>query len=228
MIALIHEGALLGGRLWADTATIALPQSVADAAGRIDGLPENVVVRHGATLRAGVLPGTWPLTAEDIQFADESEATARAAVLAAARAAGAGDAVPEALSEVIRLAELSIDLQAGQARQAIGTPGYGQETEYSATQADARAYLAALQADASTGVTGYPFVAAELAARTAAGMAVTAQAVATEIVDKAATWLAALAAIKEVRRTAKLQIESAATVAAIAAVLTGLTWPAGA
>jgi len=82
-----------------------------------------------------------------------------------------------------------------------------------------------VQAAPDTAVDTYKFVAAELAARAAAGMPATAQAVAEEIVAQADAWKSALAEIKEVRRTAKLKIDAAADVATMAGIMSDLVWP---
>lgn len=138
-------------------------------------------------------------------------------------------ATPEAqenLAGWAALASATVDLQAGALRETIGTPGYGQTTEYDRTLEDARAFLEAAGADPATDPAGYPMVQAELdALEQATGLPRDPEAVAQEIVDLAAAWHAALAAIKRVRRLAKMRIQAAAGVEEIADILAGVEWP---
>ena len=224
MIAILHGDRVLA--LLADSAAINLSAgTAADTEVAVAGLAADVEVIHGCTVVAGC--GT-PTGRADLVIpaeAEAAEAEAHSVTYQEARDAGLSPAWPGDMAAWAALAEAVVDAQAGQAREAIGTPGYGQESEYTATEADARAFLAAVQAAPDTAVDTYKFVAAELAARAAAGMPATAQAVAEEIVAQADAWKSALAEIKEVRRTAKLKIDAAADVATMAGIMSDLVWP---
>ncbi|TVM15075.1 hypothetical protein DPQ33_16440 [Oceanidesulfovibrio indonesiensis] len=133
---------------------------------------------------------------------------------------------PTDLDGWTELACAAIDRQAGALRETIGTPGYGQLTEYDRTLEDARAFLETVGADPATDPAGYPMVQAEIDALAAAsGEAPDPAAVAQEIIDLAAAWHAAIAAIKRVRRLAKMRIQAAAGVEEIADILAGVEWP---
>jgi|GEM_PF-6213357 len=224
MIAILHGDTVLA--VLADTATIDLAAGTASDAGMsVSGLAAGVEVLYGVAVVAGC---SSPTTRADLVVSTATgaaEAAARHTLYRAAGAIGLSPAWPGNDAAWGMLAEAVVDAQAGQAREAIGTPGYGQETEYRDTETDARAYLAAVAADPNAAVTSYKFFGAELAARASAGLAATAQAVAEEIVTQADAWKSALAAIKEVRRTAKLKIDAAADVATMAGIVSGLVWP---
>jgi hypothetical protein len=119
--------------------------------------------------------------------------------------------------ETLRAAALArIDAEAESARLLFLTPGAGQAMEYLATEAEARAFLAAA-AGAHDGTApsleGYPFVAAEAAALAAVGSVVEPVALAEQLVAQADAWRAAGAAIKELRRAAKMRIAATTTAA---------------
>ncbi len=161
------------------------------------------------------LDGIWIVRCDDQQ---QILAAARASAVAVS---GSG---PTTLAGWHDLAASIVDAQAANAREAVGTTGYGQETEYINTEADARAFIAALAADETTDAADYPYLAAEIAAQAAAtGETPDAETVAHEIITEAESWAASLAQIKQARRTAKLQIAAATDVAGIAAVLAGLS-----
>jgi hypothetical protein len=130
---------------------------------------------------------------------------------------------PDALAALRTAASGKIDTAAETARLRFVTPGsamqivyYEKKTEaalFLATYADATAALAAVP-------TAWPFLAAELGIT-----ATTLFAVATTIGATAAQWIGIAAAIEAIRMAAKLQVTTAATGAAIDAVVAGLTWP---
>lgn len=209
-----------------------------------DGRVLNVLLRPEGALGVGELdltgvdtpvgPGwTWTggqWVSPEPALGPEAEAGRR--VLAVGLRAGISLRTPPPVEDVEGWRELAsriVDSQAGAIREALGTPGYGQTVEYERTEADARAYLAALAADPDTDPAAYPMLAAEIQAlEQATGEAaadVAAADVAQEILDLATAWGGALAAIKTLRRGAKLRIEIAADVGQIAEVLDELSWP---
>jgi len=114
-----------------------------------------------------------------------------------------------------------VDAEAEAARLRFITAGAGQALEYQATEAQARAYLAA----AAPVLADYPFLAAEVqAVDIATGTAPAASAVAAEIVAQADAWGAVGSAIKALRRAAKLRIEAATTHAEVRAAAL-IVWP---
>jgi hypothetical protein len=119
--------------------------------------------------------------------------------------------------ETLRVAALTrIDAEAEAARLLFLTPGAGQAMEYLATEAEARAFLAAA-ADAQGGkppsLDSYPFVVAEAAALARVGSVVEPVALAMQLVAQADAWRPAGAAIKELRRAAKMRTGAATTAA---------------
>lgn len=126
---------------------------------------------------------------------------------------------PEDLAAAKASAVAEVDALAEAARLRFITPGAGQSLEYAATEAEARAFVTA-------GGTGdpedWPWINAE---RLAAGGAATLAEVAQQVLALADAWRATGAAIKRIRRAAKLQIEAAATIAAVRAVVAGVDWP---
>lgn len=127
--------------------------------------------------------------------------------------------------EAVRAAALAeVDAAAEAARRQFLTPGAAQALEYTATEAEARAYAAAgMPAAVAAGT--YPFLEAELAALQAVGVAAALGEVAASVLHQAEAWRQAGAAIKALRRAAKLRIEAAGSVAAIRAAAQ-VTWPA--
>lgn len=122
-----------------------------------------------------------------------------------------GEGVPElragALAEIDQAAEI--------ARSAFITVGAGQAMEYLATEAEARAFDA--------GAPGpFPFLAAE---RDAMGAGATLAQVSASVLAQADAWAGIGAAIKRIRRAAKMKVEAAQTVEEIAVALAEVEWP---
>jgi hypothetical protein len=114
-----------------------------------------------------------------------------------------------------------VDREAEAARLRFITGGAGQALEYQATEAEARAFLAA----AAPALAAYPFLKAEVDARELAeGTAPAPAAVAAEIVAQAEAWTVVGAEIKRLRRAAKLAIDAAASPQAARAAAM-VTWP---
>lgn len=113
------------------------------------------------------------------------------------------------------LAMEEIDAAAEVARRRFITTGAGQAMEYMATEAEALAFDAG-------GPGPFPFLEAEC---DALGRKVTLAQVSAGVLDQVAAWRAAGAAIKSLRRTAKMMIEAAKTPAEVAAA-TVIVWPA--
>ena len=139
------------------------------------------------------------------------------------------DRTPEeiaaALAEARAAAERSVDAQAEARRALMLTPGSGQALEYDRTEREARAYAAA----GFQGYTAalYPMIEAErLAVQDATGVLPAPQDTAQSIITLADASTTYGAAIKRVRRSAKLALEAATTLADVRAALDGLEWPA--
>lgn len=129
---------------------------------------------------------------------------------------------PPPLSKIQDAALATIDNQAEAARAQFLTPGAGQAMEYLATQADAERAIAdpnPLTAE------GYPWLEAERVALAGIGQNKTLLEVAQIVMAQTAAWTTAGAAIKEIRRAAKLAVQAATTAEEVAAILAGLTWP---
>jgi len=110
-----------------------------------------------------------------------------------------------------------VDAAAEHARRGFLTAGSGQALEYLATEAEAQACLAGVPGE-------WPMLRAEQAALAAAGQALALPEIAARVLAQRATWLAAAAEIKRLRRAAKLAIGAAATPAeALAAAK--VAWP---
>lgn len=120
------------------------------------------------------------------------------------------DAKSQALSDIDRAAEAT--------RLRFITPGAGQSLEYTATEAEARAYLAAPTGDPAE----WPWLNAE---RLASGGVATISAIAQQVVTLAEAWRNTGAEIKRLRRSAKLAVEAAATVYEVRAIVDGVVWP---
>ena len=131
-------------------------------------------------------------------------------------------ALPPDVAQARAQAAREVDQRAEAARLRWLTPGYGQVLEYDATAREALA----LQAAGWIGVAAdHPFLAAEQLALADAGHAATLREVAEAVLIQAGGWKSVGAAIKRLRRSAKLRIEAAASVAEIAAILASLTYP---
>lgn len=122
-----------------------------------------------------------------------------------------------------------VDRQAETRRLNYLTPGAGQAQEYAQTEAEAEAALASSAAD----FTGRPWLRAERNAQVeAAGgdpanpqLGPTVLEIAAEVVAQRDAWISVGAAIKRVRRRAKLEIAAATTADAVESILAGLIWP---
>jgi phosphotransferase system glucose/maltose/N-acetylglucosamine-specific IIC component len=122
-------------------------------------------------------------------------------------------------------AATQIDAAAEAARLLWITNGCGQSLEYNALEAETASATAAPD---PLDPTVYPWLGTELAAQIAAGnTTMTLRQVAAMNAAQIAAWKAAGIAIRQTRRTAKLQIAAAPTAAAIDAIVAGVTWPAG-
>ena len=126
---------------------------------------------------------------------------------------------PEELAAAKATASAEVDGQAEATRLRFITPGAGQSLEYAATEAEARAFMAAGGAGAPE---AYPWLNAE---RLAAGGSASLAEVAQQVLALADAWHATGAEIKRIRRAAKLQVEAAATIAAVRAAVAGTDWP---
>lgn len=112
-----------------------------------------------------------------------------------------------------------VDADAEAARLRFITPGAGQSLEYAATEAEARAYLAA----PSGAPEDWPWLNAE---RLAAGGTATLTQVAQQVIALSEAWHAIGAEIKRRRRAAKMAIEAATTAYAVREILDSIEWPA--
>ena len=135
----------------------------------------------------------------------------------------AGWGIAPNMPALIKRAQDQVDAAAETARLTFITPGAGQALEYQATQTQA---LAAAAAADPLDVALYPWLVAEQSAQAAAGVTVTLRTVATQVITLTNAWETVGAAIKEIRRSAKLQIAAATTEAEIQTVLDAITWPA--
>ena len=119
-----------------------------------------------------------------------------------------------------------IDAKAEALRQGVLTPGAGQAIEYQKTCAEAAAVIA-LAANGTTTVTvgTYKYLEAEQAALAATTGTLTLLQVAQAIQADVAAADAVLAAIKQVRRTAKIKITAATDAAGVAAAEAAVVWP---
>ncbi len=118
-------------------------------------------------------------------------------------------------------ARAAIDAEAERRRQLVLTPGEGQALEYQHTAEEASRAIAEVDPLPAA----YPFLAAEQAALAATVGAVDLRDVAEAVLADRAAWLVYGAAIKAVRRRAKLEIGAATSSAGVAAVLAGVAWP---
>jgi hypothetical protein len=125
---------------------------------------------------------------------------------------------PPELAAAKAAAAAEIDTAAEAARLLFITPGAGQSLEYAATEAEARAYLAA----PTNNPTDWPWLNAE---RLASGGTMTVAQVAQQVLALATAWRGVGAEIKRIRRAAKVAIESAATIHAVRGVVATVEWP---
>ena len=127
---------------------------------------------------------------------------------------------PVDLEEVRAKLLAAVDEQAEQARLLYITPGYGQALEYEQTEREALLFQAkGGEADL------YPMLGAELEARQATGEpGLTLAVVAGEIVAQSASWRAAAATIKRLRRQHKILLNQATTLDELGAA-SFVPWP---
>lgn len=123
-------------------------------------------------------------------------------------------------------AQAKIDADAERCRERFITPGAGQMAEYQKGEAEARDYKAKTLLGRILLPRDYPFLVAEQEAIfEATGVRPTLSAVADEVIAQADAWNTVGAAIKRLRRSAKLRVERATTPKQIAAAM-AITWPA--
>ena len=132
---------------------------------------------------------------------------------------------PVSLEAFKASASLQVDQAAETARLRFLTPGSGQAMEYQQTLAEADQALSA-----NPGQTlppeAFPFLAAEQQALASVGLHRSLADVALDVRGQMEAWAPVGAAIKQIRRGAKLRIDAAASLAEVHAVLDGLAWPA--
>lgn len=127
---------------------------------------------------------------------------------------------PVDLQEVRDKLLAAVDEQAEQARLLYITPGYGQALEYEQTEREALLF----QANGGEAEL-YQMLVAELEARQATGEpALTLAAVADEVAAQSASWLAAAATIKRLRRQHKILLNQATTLDELGAA-SFVPWP---
>lgn len=126
--------------------------------------------------------------------------------------------IPAELTAAKAAAATEVDAAAESARLLYITGGAGQSMEYAATEAEARAYLAA----PSDVPADWPWLNAE---RLASGETMTIAQVANQVVAMAAAWRNVGAEIKRVRRAAKVSIEAATTIHAVREIVAAVEWP---
>ena len=117
---------------------------------------------------------------------------------------------------------IKVDNGAEKARLAYLTAGAGQALEYQASQAEAVAVAAAAD---PLDPTVYPWLLAEQSAQAAGGVTLTLRQTAAMVLAQANAWTETGAAIKQIRRTAKIAIAAATTPEEIASILEGIIWP---
>jgi hypothetical protein len=115
-----------------------------------------------------------------------------------------------------------VDNAAEQARLRFITTGAGQAMEYAASHAEAVFLLR--HGELGTAAM-FPFVTAEMQACNANGNWMTLRQAAELIVARTQLCNAALAQIKQTRRTAKIAIQAASTVAQITTIVAAVQWP---
>ncbi|GAB4182181.1 MAG: hypothetical protein OHK0024_21500 [Thalassobaculales bacterium] len=119
----------------------------------------------------------------------------------------------------------AIDREAEAARLRWITAGSGQALEYQRSIEEARALIAA---GGTPDPADYPMLAAEVAALAAVGVSRSLAEVAAEVAGMDGIWQQAGAAIKALRRTAKLRVSAAIAAedpAAAVAAASGIAWP---
>jgi hypothetical protein len=122
-------------------------------------------------------------------------------------------------------ASVEIDKQAEACRLTFITGGAGQAMEYQATEIEGTRLLNAIAAKEAVNEADYPFISAERAAYAANGVDRTLESVAQEVVQLSAAWAAVGSAIKEIRRTAKLKVDSAKSAKELLEITQNISWP---
>ena len=170
-------------------------------------LPTTILIAAGHALRDR--HGGFHVVGDRVSF-DDSQPTAESWAA-------------EMLHAAKRLAKDLVDAQAEERRAMLLTPGAGQSLEYRET---AREALAADAAPDPLAPADWPMLNAELLAQVNVGIAATLRGVISEVLVERATWLAAGAEIKRIRRQAKLEIDDAATIEQVDAIVSAVAWPA--
>lgn len=116
-------------------------------------------------------------------------------------------------------AEAMIDQAAESARLRYITAGAGQALEYQATEYEAQIFS---RTDSDS---DYPMLCAERDALQAAGITLNLADIAGQVLATAQEWRQKAAAIKRVRREAKLRLAQAQSQEAITDILNSLAWP---
>lgn len=116
-------------------------------------------------------------------------------------------------------AEAMIDQAAESARLRYITAGAGQALEYQATEYEAQIF------SSTDSDSDYPMLCAERDALQAAGITLNLTDIAGQVLATAQEWRQKAAAIKRVRREAKLRLAQAQSQEAITDILNSLAWP---
>ncbi|WCL55095.1 hypothetical protein [Gimibacter soli] len=115
-----------------------------------------------------------------------------------------------------------IDVEAGEARRQIGSPGYAIDATYKAKEEEARRYAAEVEASGNPDahLADYPYIAAGVGidAATPAG-------VATLYLAMAAEWHGFNAAVEAVRIAAKQAVATALSPAEVKTLVNAIVWP---
>lgn len=128
----------------------------------------------------------------------------------------------EDLAAVKTAACAAVDAEAERRRMLVLTPGEGQALEYQHTAEEAARAVAAPD---PLPPAAYPYLAAEQQALMSTIGEVALRDVAEAVLADRARWLAYGAAIKAVRRRAKLEIRAATDAVQVAAVISAIIWP---
>lgn len=115
-----------------------------------------------------------------------------------------------------------VDTLAENARLRFITNGSGQALEYQATFDEA---IAANAAPDPLDPANYPWLASEQTAQQQAGLNPSLRDVINQVMGQRDAWVAAGAAIKEIRRSAKLRIDLANTKGEIDDIINAIVWP---
>ena len=126
------------------------------------------------------------------------------------------------LDAVKAAALAAIDAEAERRRLLVLTPGAGQALEYQHTAEEAARAVAAPD---PLPAAAYPFLAAEQEALAKVGVTLDLRQIADLVIYQRTTWLAYGAAVKAVRRAAKLVIDDADTHVDVAVAVAEVVWP---